>query len=65
MSEKETRWEMPAGTLMETCQIYYTHAEDNSTPFSQQGHICQSFPQKHMGEKHMSHKTQLDEHKML
>ncbi len=55
---------MPAGTLMETCQIDHTHAEDNSPPPPQHTHFCQTFPQKHMGGK-MSHKTQLDEHKML
>lgn len=33
---KETRWEMPADSLMETCQIYHTHAEDT---FSRGG-VC-------------------------
>lgn len=50
-SKRETRWEMPAGTLMETRQIYHTHAGDNSPSLSQHTHICQTFPQKRMGGK--------------
>lgn len=66
-SERETDWEMLAGTMMETCQIYHTHTHMlkgiQLLSHSTHTHICLNFPQKRTGK--MSHKTQLDEFKMF
>lgn len=52
----ETRWEMPAGTLMETRQMYHTHGEDHSTRLPAHTDLSKFSPEAHRGKHLIKHR---------